>query len=163
MNKQEKEIIKNVVKRADVMIEKLSVWVDEVKDIKATSLAQLAESDEKPKPLEHGDYGRAKSNHGDEPIDRRLYANGHSWGIVGNDPCDETPLCFVLGNIFKELAALKPIREFEYKGYTDGRMIVLDSEGDIDFGSLRRIKKDDIHAFILKLRGMEAQMKLDAK
>lgn len=74
--------------------------------------AQLTEP-EKPK-LRHGDYGRSKSSDG-KAVDPRIYANGHSWGLVGSDHCDETPLYYVFGNIFDDLKALaaEPLEEFE--------------------------------------------------
>ena len=65
-----------------------------------------------------------------------------------------------LGNIFDDLKALaEPLEEFEYKGYSHGKKIKFEDDGGIDLGSLRRIKKEDIPAFILKLRRMEATMK----
>ena len=76
--------------------------------------AQHPEPKKTEKPiLRHGDYGRAKCSFSDKPVDRRIYANSHSWGCIGDDHQDNSPLHYVYGNIFDDLAALKPIEEFE--------------------------------------------------
>ena len=143
------------------MIEKLSVWVDEVKDIKATSLAQLAESDEKPK-LRHGDYGFAEDG---EP--RLVFTNwNNNFTTCGNfsirkyqTQLGKAPK-IIIGNIFKELAALKPKKEFEIADVA----VSLDKdyvriEGD---GYTVYVGRARFHDFILNLRCMELQMIQDA-
>ena len=176
MNKKSKEILEDVVRRADAMIEKLSVWVDEAKDIKATSLAQLAES-EKPK-LRHGDYGFDedgeallihKQSSQEHPITSRD-KKGCPCGRIMEDGTHSTRRIARLGNIFDDLAALKPIKEFEMKDCTGGndfkaRINCNCTDGHVELRAgcgLVTVNDREFHEIILKLRCMELRKIQDA-
>ena len=121
---------------------------------------------EKPK-LRHGDCSLSRMGepavfigNGREAV--AYYEDGHS------EPCGEwqngTYAIDGRGfrfNAFADLQVLsEPLEEFEYQGYAK-KTIRLESDGDIDLGSLRRIRRKDIHDFILNLCRMEAKMKMD--
>ena len=87
-------------------------------------LKKLLAEAEKPK-LEHGDFGFDESIFpSGKPADSRVFLSGHSWGCVGNDHCDKTPLKFVFGNIFEILNG--ELTEFELK--TIGLKVELDED-----------------------------------
>jgi len=157
--------LRTPIRRADVLIETLEAQLAEAKDIKATLQTQKdtkAESDEKPKPLEHGDYGIYKG----ETTPMLIMDNGnaslriaHDDGLLGNIPPTEGDYN-ILGNIFKELAALKPKKEFEIADVA----VSLDKdyvriEGD---GYTVYVGRARFHDFIHNLRCMELQMIQDA-
>jgi len=179
MNKKSKEILEDVVRRADAMIEKLSVWVDEAKDIKATSLAQLAESDEKPK-LRHGDYCQSPSkeytyialNSRTDPEefeiwgknDFGIHQNIYQNGTVKKDTTYYTPTG---QSIFDDLAALKPIEEFEMECDLTGFNHIEITKCDNGLflrtkGGTVHLHGKKLHDFILKLRCMELRKIQDA-
>jgi len=178
MNKQEKEIIKNVVKRADVMIEKLSVWVDEVKDIKATSLAQLAESDEKPKRPKPWDViewtGKKVTNTGanlvlDKDTEQIRIRDGVKGTISKMGSNDNFIKLFNLKDHIADLAALKPIKEFHRpKSHSLGNTefhVNLCESGDVDFvvgDEYVCFTSKEFSEITLKCRCMELRMIQDA-
>jgi len=118
---------------------------------------QLAEP-EKPE-LRHGDYGYTDSGNADGYA-RIVIKHGNDLMQVGksNMPiggCKNQMSNTVLGNIFTDLAEIKPI-----DGFGKGNQRVLIDDGALIIHPYR-VKESDIHAFILKLRGMELKMQQD--
>ncbi len=126
---------------------------EDVEELQAKQ-AQLAEADKPKRELRRGDYGLC-------------YTGDHGWVITNAREQDAVKVLIYngeteewntgysrathLGNIF-DLLAGEPLTEFEYEGYTPcGKVIKVGSEGDIDLGSLRHIKKDDILEFATNL------------
>ena len=168
MNKQEIENTQEAIKLLTDI--RNSVTTDRFMDFLDTQLldlqAQLAESDEKPK-LRHGDYGYEDGKH--PTVLFRKDGKGNLKSVresFGVNAFNDTPLhdYNILGNIFDDLAALKPIKEFEIND--EYIKVSFDEDGD-----LRIVQDDDTilisegfqAELLLKLRGMETQMKLDAK
>ena len=114
---------------------------------------------EKPK-LRHGDYQKVNSGDciwlKDAKDVLRPFTSNMMCGSLTNQSYDDaiTPL----GNIFKELAALKPLKEYSTG---DGMRVWLNKDGDLRFSCSYVINRN-VHDFILNLRCMEAQMIQDA-
>ena len=117
---------------------------------------QLAEA-EKPK-LGHGDYGR--DCNGNTALDW-IHVGGKT--IYRNGKISEVENIYYprflrerAGNIFDELAALKPLEEFVIQGST----IKFESEGCLRIPNYY-IRPENITTFILNLRCMEYKLKLE--
>ena len=142
-------------------------WVDEAKDIKATSLAQLAESDEKPKP-KHGDYGfdghknprLAAAQEWQEPPDQ--YNDWSRYKVTENIRNNNNDFSVILGNIFADLAALKPIESFNMRTLKVEQSSEENIRIEDSFKDVVLVPICDFHDFILNLRCMELQMIQDA-
>ena len=129
---------------------------------------------EKPK-LRHGDYGRdldgfiyLEDNIRHKSIVHWLGDYGES-GLSGR--AAESFEGKVIGNLADDLAALKPLEEFEMKDCTGGndfkaRINCNCTDGHVELRAgcgLVTVNDREFHEIILKLRCMELQMKLDAK
>ena len=177
MNKQEIENTQEAIKLLTDI--RNSVTTDRFMDFLDTQLldlqAQLAESDEKPKPLEHGDYGFDedgeallihKQSSQEHPITSRD-KKGCPCGRIMEDGTHSTRRIARLGNIFDDLAAIKPLDEFEMKDCTGGNDFKarINCNGHVELRAgcgLVTVNDREFHEIILKLRGMEAQKILDA-
>lgn len=74
-------------------------------DTEIADLKQQIADAEKVK-LKNGDYGHDSHSNRHAPADARVFINGHHYGCYGGD-CDNSPLEFVVGNIFDNLRKLK--------------------------------------------------------
>ena len=159
MNKEE---IKNDTHELERTIQYLGKWKEHLQ-------AQLAES-EKPK-LRHGDYGRdldgfiyLEDNIRHKSIVHWLGDYGES-GLSGR--AAESFEGKVIGNLADDLAALKPLEEFEMKDCTGGNDFKarINCNGHVELRAgcgLVTVNDREFHEIILKLRCMELRKIQDA-
>ena len=150
MEKTEKD---KLIKQLNANIEKAGHLIVEAEGLKVI-IAQLAE---KPK-LGHGDYGR--DCNGNTALDW-IHVGGKT--IYRNGKISEVENIYYprflrerAGNIFDELAALKPLEEFVIQGST----IKFESEGCLRIPNYY-IRPENITTFILNLRCIEYKLKLE--
>ncbi len=167
--------------QVEILQENVMIEIDGVEISTETARAALKAYGvklEKPEPekpkLRHGDVikwiGDKATNKGTNIIYQRKSENSLSqfnidtetFGVTSEIPPANQPYTKYF-NLADDLKAIKPLKEFEL----DDLKVRLDSDGelrivDMEDSETVLIKPNDIHDFILKLRGMELQM-LDAK
>ena len=174
MNKQEIENTQEAIKLLTDI--RNSVTTDRFMDFLDTQLldlqAQLAESDEKPKPLEHGVCAVSSVGEPFVVIEQTTLSGspkafyGDQGGTINADKAIKD-FTILIPNIFDDLAALKPIKEFEMKDCTGGNDFEarIDCNGHVELRAGRglvTVNDREFHEIIINLRCLELQMIQDA-
>ena len=140
-------------------------------------LKKLLAEAEKPKPLEHGDYGYRKGQPRLLSFDSygNIKATCSTWDSCLASPINDNEQYAILGNIFKELKVMsEPLEEFEKKStFANGKFDVkfnaviskpaVGINLDLPAHPFSTFTLEDLHEIIINLRRMEAKLAQEAK